>query len=74
MCLLKVVDKKGNIICKRTIGNKTGYVDRLNSFLYAKAEWRENTFVIFEQWTVNLTQNTVSAKIGVVFFYGFWTP
>lgn len=47
---VKVTDKKGNIICKHTIGNKTGYVDRLNSFLYAKAEWRGNTFVIFERF------------------------
>lgn len=57
---VKVVDKKGNIICQRTLGEKTRYVDRLNSFLYAKAEWRENTFVIFERFgkevfTINIT-------------------
>jgi len=47
---IKIVDKEGIAVCKKTIGDPIGYVDRLGSHLYAKAEWRENTFVILERF------------------------
>ena len=47
---LKIADRKGNIYCQETIGSETRYVNRLGSRLYAKAEWRESTFVILERF------------------------
>lgn len=47
---LKIADRKGSIYCQETIDGDTRYVDRLGSRLYAKAEWRENTFVILERF------------------------
>ncbi len=47
---IKIADKAGTAICKKTIGNPVGYVDRMGSHLYAKAEWRGNTFVILERF------------------------
>lgn len=47
---LKIADQKGGVYCQETIESNTRYVDRLASRLYAKAEWHENTFVIFERF------------------------
>lgn len=47
---LKIADRKGNIYCQETIDSETRYVNRLGSHLYAKAEWRESTFVILERF------------------------
>ena len=47
---IEITDKKGTIFCKETIGNNTQYVDRLNSYLYSKSEWRENTFIILDRF------------------------
>jgi len=47
---IKIIDKTGTAICKKTIGNAVGYVDRLGSHLYAKSAWRGDTFVIFERF------------------------
>jgi len=47
---IKIVDKEGNTVCKKSIGNTVGYVDRLGSHLYAKAEWRGDIFVILERF------------------------
>ena len=47
---LKIADRKGNIYCQETIDSETRYVNRLGSRLYAKAEWRESTFVIHERF------------------------
>ena len=47
---LKIADRKGNIYCQETIDSETRYVNRLGSRLYAKAEWRESTFVILERF------------------------
>lgn len=47
---LKIADRKGNIYCQETIGSETRYVNRLGSRLYAKAEWRESTFVILDRF------------------------
>ena len=47
---LKIADRKGNIYCQETIDSETRYVNRLGSRLYAKAEWRESTFVILDRF------------------------
>lgn len=47
---LKITDRKGNIFSQETIGGDIRYVDRLNSRLYAKSEWRGNTFVLLERF------------------------
>lgn len=47
---LKIIDKKGAVICQKTIGPHLGYVNRLDSRLYARAEWQGDTFVIFERF------------------------
>lgn len=47
---LKIADRKGHVCYQETIDGDTRYVDRLRSRLYAKAEWRETTFVILEQF------------------------
>lgn len=47
---LKITDRKGNILRQEIIGENTRYVNRLGSRLYAKAEWRGDTFVIMERF------------------------
>ena len=47
---VKIADQKGNVLRKEAIGNGTRYVNRLGSRLYAKAEWRGDTFVIMERF------------------------
>ncbi len=51
---VKIMDRKGNIHCQSTITEGTQYldrlVDRLGTRLYAKAEWRGDTFAIFERF------------------------
>lgn len=47
---VKIMDRKGNIHCQSTIAEGTRYVDRLGSRLYAKAEWRGDTFAILERF------------------------
>lgn len=47
---LEMVDRKGTVLCRETMGSDPGYVDRLGSRLYAKAEWRGDTFVIVERF------------------------
>lgn len=47
---IKITDRKGNILSRETIGDGTRYVNRLGSRLYAKAEWRGDTFVIMERF------------------------
>lgn len=47
---VKIADQKGNILRKEAIGNGTRYVNRIGSRLYAKAEWRGDTFVIMERF------------------------
>lgn len=47
---IEITDRKGTVFCQETIGKTTQYVDRLNSHLYTKAEWRENTFVILDRF------------------------
>ena len=47
---IKITDRKGNVLRQETIAGSTRYVNRLGSRLYAKAEWRGDTFVIVEQF------------------------
>ncbi len=47
---LKIADNKGSICCQEILDSGTKYIDRLGSRLYAKAEWRGNTFVILERF------------------------
>ena len=47
---VKIADRKGLIHCQSAIGDGIRYVDRLGSRLYAKAEWRGDTFVILERF------------------------
>lgn len=47
---IKITNRKGNVLCQESIGNNIRYVDRLGSRLYAKAEWRGDTFVILERF------------------------
>lgn len=47
---IKITDRKGNVHRREPIGNNTRYVDRLGSRLYAKAEWRGDTFVILDRF------------------------
>lgn len=47
---IKIADRKGNVYCQEILDNGTKYVDRLGSQLYAKAEWRGNTFVILDRF------------------------
>lgn len=47
---IKIADRKGRVYCQETLDSGTKYVDRLGSRLYAKAEWRGNTFVIRERF------------------------
>lgn len=47
---LTIADRKGRVLCRETIDGGTRYVDRLGSRLYARSEWRGNTFVIYERF------------------------
>lgn len=47
---VKITNRKRQVLCQEVIGNNTRYVDRLGSQLYAKAEWRGDTFVILERF------------------------
>lgn len=47
---IKITDRKGTVICQENMGTNPGYVDRLNSRLYAKAVWRKNTFMILDRF------------------------
>lgn len=47
---VKIVNRKGDVLCQEPIDSDTRYVDRLGSRLYAKAEWRGDTFVILERF------------------------
>lgn len=47
---IKIADRKGSICCQEILDSSMKYVDRLGSRLYAKAEWRGNTFVIRERF------------------------
>ena len=60
---LKIADRKGRIYCQETIDSGTRYVDRLGSRLYAKAEWRENTFVILESFGTDVFSINVDSYL-----------
>lgn len=47
---LEIADRKGTVLRRETIGGSPGYVNRLGSGLYAKAEWRGDAFVITERF------------------------
>lgn len=47
---IEILDEKGALLRRETVGSRPGYVDRLGSGLYAKAEWRGNDFVILERF------------------------
>lgn len=47
---IKITDRKGNVLRRETIDDRPGYVDKLSSRLYDKAEWRGDTFVIIERF------------------------
>lgn len=47
---IKITDRKGGLCRQAMVGGNIRYVDRLGSRLYAKAEWRGNTFVILERF------------------------
>lgn len=47
---IKITNRKRQVLCQEVIDNDTRYVDRLGSRLYAKAEWRGDTFVILERF------------------------
>jgi len=47
---IKITDRKGCLCCQAVIDGDIRYVDRLSSRLYAKAEWRGNSFVILERF------------------------
>lgn len=51
---IKIVDQKDNICCQTIMDSNTKYVDRLDSHLYAKAEWRGNTFIILDRFGKNV--------------------
>ena len=48
---IKIIDPKGTVLCQETMGVIPGYVDRLKSRLYTKAEWREDNFVILDRFS-----------------------
>ncbi|MCI8688589.1 MAG: hypothetical protein HFF57_09870 [Lawsonibacter sp.] len=56
---LNITDQKGDVRCQETIDGGIRYVDRLGSRLYAKAEWRGNTFVILERFGKEVFSITV---------------
>lgn len=58
---IKIADPKGKVLCQETIGSSTGYVDRLGSRLYVKAEWRGDTFVIIERFGKEVFSLSVSS-------------
>lgn len=45
-----ILDGKGALLRREAMGGSPGYVDRLGSGLYKKAEWRGNAFVITERF------------------------
>lgn len=47
---LKITDRKGAVRCQAVLDDGARYVDRLGSRLYARSEWREDTFVILERF------------------------
>jgi len=47
---IKITNRKRQVLCQEVIDNNTRYVDRLSSQLYAKAEWRGDTFVMLERF------------------------
>ena len=58
---IKIAAPKGNVLRQETIGSSTGYVDRLGSQLYVKAEWRGDTFVIIERFGKEVFSLSVSS-------------
>ena len=62
---IKITDRKGNVLRQETIGDGTRYVNRLGSRLYAKAEWREDTFVIMERFGKVVFSIDLNQRIGV---------
>lgn len=58
---IKIEDPKGKVLRQETIGSSTGYVDRLGSRLYVKAEWRGDTFVIIERFGKEVFSLSVSS-------------
>lgn len=47
---IEITDGRGNLLRRETMGSDPGYVDRLDSGLYAKALWRGDTFLITERF------------------------
>lgn len=47
---IEIWDGKGTLLHRETMGSSPGYVDRLGSGLYAKAEWQGDAFVIMERF------------------------
>lgn len=62
---IKIADRKGNVCCQETLDSGTKYVDRLGSRLYAKAEWRGNTFVIRERFGKEIISISVPASVSL---------
>ena len=58
---IKIADPKGNVLRQETIGSSTGYVDRLGSRLYVKAEWHGDTVVIIERFGKEVFSLSVSS-------------
>jgi len=58
---LQITDRKGRLRCQAKIGENSRYVDRLGSRLYAKAEWRGDTFVILERFGKEVFRITADA-------------
>lgn len=60
---VQIVDRRGELLCRTAIDERTRYVDRLGSRLYAKAEWQGDAFVIRERFGKEVFRIDVSESI-----------
>lgn len=61
---VEITDRSGAVLLRETLGEGTRYVDRLSSRLYAKAEWRDDAFVILERFGREVVRTGVPAPPG----------
>lgn len=60
---LNIVDRKGTVHCQAAIDGGARYVDRLGSRLYARSEWRGDTFVILERFGKEVFRISVPPRL-----------
>lgn len=59
---IKITDRKKRVRYQAAIDEDTRYINRLGSRLYAKAEWRENAFVISDNFGKEVFRINVSEE------------